>query len=75
MTIYIPLLYICFGVQCGFFQSETYTLSEQDCLQEVQGKKAEYPTAKIEGTCVDIKLDRKKDEPDSKLLSARDVQI
>jgi hypothetical protein len=75
MTIFIPLLYICMGMKCGFFQSETYTLIEQDCLQEIQNKKAEYPTAKVEGTCVDVKLDRKKDEPDSKLLSARDVQI
>jgi len=58
MTIYIPVLYICIGLQCGFFQSETYTLDEQNCEQEVQQKKAEYASNKatVEGICVDIKI-------------------
>lgn len=71
MTIYVPVLYICMGAQCGFFQSETYTLDEQNCLTEIEQKKADYPSAKIDGICVDIKIERKKDEPDSKLHSAR----
>jgi len=71
MTIYVPLLYICMAGQCGFFQSENYTPNEQHCEQEIANKKAEYttPTVTVQAICVDIKLDRKKDEPDSKLHS------
>lgn len=62
MTIYIPVLYICMGLKCGFFQSENYTLDEQNCLQEVSQKKAEYASDKatVEGICVDIKLNLQK---------------
>ena len=71
MTIYVPLLYICMAGQCGFFQSENYTTSEQNCEQEIANKKAEYttPSVTVQAICIDIKLERKKDEPDSKLHS------
>ena len=72
MTIYVPLLYICVAGQCGFFQSENYTTDEQHCEREIAAKKAEYTadSVTVQAICVDIKLDRKKDEPDSKLHSA-----
>ena len=41
MTIYIPLLYICMGLECAFFQSEIYTLNEQKCEQEIAQQKSE----------------------------------
>lgn len=72
MTFYIPVLYICMNLQCGFFQSETATQNEQSCLQEVQQKKIEYANAtKIEGVCIDITIERKSNEPISKLLYTR----
>lgn len=58
MTIYIPLLYICMGVKCGFFQSENYTLDEQNCNQEISQKKEQYTKegAKVEAICVDVEV-------------------
>jgi hypothetical protein len=74
VTIYIPLLYICLGVQCEFFQSESYTLSEKKCEQEISEQKTELVKQgrTVEAICVDvdIKLERIKDAIDSKLQSA-----
>ena len=74
MTIYIPLLYICLGVQCEFFQSESYTLNETKCEQEIIQQKTELikQGKTVEAICVDIeiKLERIKDAIDSKLQSA-----
>jgi hypothetical protein len=74
MTIYIPLLYICLGVQCEFFQSESYTLDEKKCEQEIVQQKTELikQGRTVEAICVDvdIKLERIKDAIDSKLQSA-----
>jgi hypothetical protein len=74
MTIYIPLLYICLGVQCEFFQSESYTLDEKKCEQEIIQQKTELikQGRTVEAICVDvdIKLERIKDAIDSKLQSA-----
>ena len=74
MTIYIPLLYICLGVQCEFFQSESYTLDEKKCEQEIIQQKTELikQGKTVEAICVDvdIKLERIKDAIDSKLQSA-----
>lgn len=58
MTFYIPLLYICMGLKCGFFQSENYTTDEQNCEQEIAQKKIEYTKqgAKVETICVDITI-------------------
>lgn len=74
MTIYIPLLYICLGVQCEFFQSESYTLDEKKCEQEITQQKSELikQGRTVEAICVDvdIKLERIKDAIDSKLQSA-----
>ena len=67
MTIYIPVLYICLGLQCEFFQSEIYYVEEQKCSQEIDKRKAESKATKIEGICVDIKLERIKDATDKKL--------
>lgn len=75
MTIYIPLLYICMGVNCEFLQSEDYTLNEQKCLQEIAQKKIEYTeqgkTAEAICIDIDIKLERKSNEPDRQLLVTR----
>jgi hypothetical protein len=73
MTIYVPLLYICMAGQCGFFQSENYTTDEQKCEQEIASKKAEYASADVtvKAICIDIKLERKKDELDPKLHTRR----
>lgn len=61
MTIYIPLLYICMGLQCEFFQSEIYYIDEQKCSQEIDRRKAESSATKIEAICIDmeIKLEQK----------------
>ena len=73
MTIYIPLLYICLGVQCEFFQSESYTLNETKCEQEIAQQKTELikQGRTVEAICVDIeiKLERIKDAADKKLFS------
>ena len=75
MTIYIPLLYICIALECKFFQSEDYTLNEQKCLQEIAQKKIEYTKQgkTVEAICIDIdiKLERKSNEPDRQLLVTR----
>lgn len=69
MTIYIPLLYICMAGQCGFFQSENYTTDEQNCEQEIANKKAEYTAqgVTVQAICIDMKIERKRNEPDPKL--------
>ena len=73
MTIYIPLLYICLVVQCEFFQSESYTLDEKKCEQEIAQQKIELikQGRTVEAICVDIeiKLERIKDAADKKLFS------
>ena len=62
MTIYIPLLYICIALECGFFQSETYTLSEQKCSEEIAKQKSELikQGKTVQAICVDanIKFER-----------------
>lgn len=70
MTIFIPVLYICLGLQCEFFQSEIYYVQEQKCLEEINKRKAESKATKIEGICVDIELERVNDESKRKLLPA-----
>ena len=71
MTIYIPLLYICLGVQCEFFQSESYMLNETKCEQEIAQQKTQLikQGRTVEAICVDIeiKLERIKDATDKKL--------
>jgi hypothetical protein len=75
VTIYIPLLYICVALECEFFQSEDYTLSEQKCSEEIAQQKKELikQGKTVQAICVDanIKLERKPNEFDSKLLTAR----
>lgn len=63
MTIYIPLLYICMGLKCGFFQSENYTLDAKNCEQEIASKKDEYSKqgAKVEALCVDVEIKTEKE--------------
>ena len=63
MTIYIPLLYICMGVKCAFFQSENYTLDSKNCEQEIQKQKDQYTKegAKVEAICVDIEINKEKE--------------
>jgi len=58
MTIYIPLLYICIAMECKFFQSETYTLSKQNCEQEIAQQKAEIAKHgnTVEAICIDMEV-------------------
>ena len=58
MTIYIPLLYICIGLECEFFQSEVYTLDEKKCEQEIAQQKIELikQDKTVEAICVDVKI-------------------
>lgn len=58
MTIYIPLLYICIGLECAFFQSEVYTLDEKKCEQEIAQQKIELikQDKTVEAICVDVKI-------------------
>lgn len=62
MTIFIPLLYICLGVQCEFFQSESYTLNETKCEQEIAQQKTELikQGRTVEAICVDVNIQLEK---------------
>ena len=62
MTIYIPLLYICIGLECGFFQSEIYTLSEQKCEKEIAQQKIELikKGRTVQAICIDMKINLEK---------------
>jgi len=62
MTIYIPLLYICIGLECGFFQSEVYTLNEQKCEQEIAQQKIELikQGRTVQAICIDMKINLEK---------------
>jgi hypothetical protein len=62
MTIYIPLLYICIGLECAFFQSEIYTLEEKKCEQEITQQKSELIKLgrTVQAICVDIKIQLEK---------------
>jgi hypothetical protein len=75
MTIYIPLLYICLASECGFFQSSTYTLSEQKCSEEIAQQKRELikQGKTVQAICVDanIQLERQNNEPDNKFFTTR----
>jgi len=64
MTIYIPLLYICIGSECAFFQSEIYTLSEKKCEQEIAKQKIELVKQgrTVEAICIDITILEKKSD-------------
>ena len=79
MTIYIPLLYICLGVQCEFFQSESYTLNETKCEQEIAQQKSELikQGKTVEAICVDIeiKLERQINEFERKLYPQGTNQV
>ena len=79
MTIYIPLLYICLGVQCEFFQSESYTLDEKKCEQEIIQQKTELikQGKTVEAICVDIeiKLERQINEFERKLYPQGTNQV
>ena len=60
--IYIPVLYICIGLECAFFQSEIYTLNEQKCEQEIAQQKIELikQGRTVEAICVDVKINLEK---------------
>ena len=62
MTIYIPLLYICIGLECGFFQSEIYTLSEQKREKEIAQQKIELikQGRTVQAICIDMKINLEK---------------
>jgi len=62
MIIYIPVLYICIGMECAFFQSESYTLNEQKCEQEIAQQKSELikQNKTVEAICVDVKINSEK---------------
>ena len=62
MMIYIPVLYICIGLDCAFIQSEIYTLNEQKCEQEIAQQKSELikQGRTVEAICVDVKINLEK---------------
>ena len=62
MMIYIPVLYICIGLDCAFFQSEVYTLNEQKCEQEIAQQKIELikQGKTVQAICVDMKINLEK---------------
>lgn len=62
MTIYIPLLYICLGGECGFFQSKDYTFEEKKCEQEIAEQKKELikKGRTVEAICVDVNISLEK---------------
>ena len=62
MMIYIPVLYICIGLDCAFFQSEIYTLNEQKCEQEIAQQKIELTKQgkTVQAICVDVKINLEK---------------
>jgi hypothetical protein len=62
MMIYIPVLYICIGLDCAFFQSEIYTLNEQKCEQEIAQQKIELikQGRTVQAICVDVKINLEK---------------
>ena len=62
MTLYIPLLYICIGLECAFFQSEIYTLDEKKCEQEITQQKSELIKMgrTVQAICVDVKIQLEK---------------
>jgi hypothetical protein len=62
MTIYIPLLYICIGAECAFFQSEIYTLDEKKCEQEIAQQKSELVKQgrTVQAICIDMKINLEK---------------
>jgi hypothetical protein len=62
MTLYIPLLYICIGLECAFFQSEIYTLDEKKCEQEITQQKSELIKLgrTVQAICVDVKIQLEK---------------
>jgi hypothetical protein len=53
--------------QCGFFQSENYTLDGNNCEQEIQQKKDQYTKegTRVEAICVDIDIKLKKENHES----------
>jgi hypothetical protein len=61
-------------MECKFFQSEIYTLDKQKCEQEIAQQKIEIIKQgnTVEAICIDmdIKFERKNNEPDRKLLPA-----
>jgi hypothetical protein len=62
MIIYIPVLYICIGLECAFFQSEIYTLNKQNCEQEIAQQKIELikQGKTVQAICVDMKINLEK---------------
>ena len=62
MMIYIPVLYICIGLDCAFFQSKVYTLNEQKCEQEIAQQKSELikQGRTVQAICVDVKINLEK---------------
>ena len=62
MTLYVPLLYICIGLECAFFQSEIYTLDEKKCEQETAQQKSELVKQErtVQAICVDVKIQLEK---------------
>jgi len=62
MTLYIPLLYICIGLECAFFQSEIYTLDEKKCEQEIAQQKTKLikQGRTVQAICVDVQIQLEK---------------
>jgi hypothetical protein len=66
-------------MECKFFQSESYTLDETKCEQEIAQQKSELMKQgkTVEAICVDvdIKLERQINELERKLYPQRTNQV
>lgn len=62
MTIYIPVLYVCLGLQCTFFQSETFTTDMQGCKKEIEQQKEDGQKRgfTVDAICVDVNVPKEK---------------
>jgi len=58
MTIYIPVLNVCLGVQCTFFQSENFTTDMRSCQKEIaqQKENGKKKGMTVEAICVDVNI-------------------
>jgi len=69
MTIYIPILFLCVGEVCNFMQGQVLHKTEASCRASIETQKV-YMTevsveagqgkiTLIEGTCINVELQRK----------------
>jgi hypothetical protein len=64
-------------MECAFFQSESYTLNEKKCEQEIAQQKNELikQNKTVEAICVDVKINLEKNNAFTILNSWRSVDF